>query len=148
MISRADQCNWSSHMFVKICRGIMTNLHTHRSETNGIAERVRVKEETSTLSVQDQLNHGGEKRWNVFFFETFEIYEPVGKLSTKEDTTRYFVGQQHRLELHQFSSKHLKGMLGYALNAGICDKRSTRGRCRRVEQQHCFRSPRQKIQGK
>ena len=77
------------------------------------------------------MNHGEEKRWNVFvsFYETFKFSHQMAQPFSKEDTTLHSVVQQYpfgaeiffniQCRLHQFSSKVFNGIFtGCALNAG------------------------------
>ena len=82
--------------FTKACADLQWNHDKstpHRSETKGIAERAvtRVRQGTSTLLF---LNNGGKKRCNVIVMcETFNIYDQLEKLFSKEDTTLHSVGE-------------------------------------------------------
>ena len=111
------------------------------------------------------MNNGGEKRWNVIIIhETFKIYQQMGQTPHESRYDTLFRGPtihygaeifhqkistKDKNRLHQFSSKVLKGIFRKNLERGRrLDKRSSRGRCRRIERQQCIRSLRQKIQRK
>ena len=102
----------SSQKLVRICRGIMKNLHPHRSETNGIAERAvrRVKEVTSSLLVQSGSDEQWwEKQWTVIVIhETFKKIEQMGKRLAKEDTTLHSVTREYLVEHRFYHSESTK----------------------------------------
>ena len=106
--------HWSSHKLAEICRGIMTGLLPHRSETHGIAKRAdrRAKKQKGLRlcgSNQDGVNTGWKKQLNVIvFYEACTIYVQVRKLFAKEDTTPHSVVEQDLSDRKYLSSKRKK----------------------------------------
>ena len=98
----------------------------------------------------------------LFGFTEVIIYEEMKgkKLLSKGDTTHHSVcpvpfgseifyhpfSIKEKNRLHQLSKKVVNSIfIGHALNAGgggRLDGRAARGKCRRIEEQQCFRSPR------
>ena len=126
--------------FGKACEDLSWNHCTstlHRSETNGIAERVvrRVKEGTAAVLLQSGLKVGGQILWNVTpICETSQIYCLMGRRPMKDVLGNHLKGpiipfgslvEYHPItakdqsRIHQFGKKVLPGLfLGYALYAG------------------------------
>ena len=128
---------WNSAKLVKISPGIIARLHPHRSETNGIAERVvrRVKEGTSAVLLQSGLNGN----WSADSMECYTFLRNVANLLSDGKTPyerrfgQPFKGPiipfgslveyhpftaKDQSRIHQFGKKVLPGLfLGYALYA-------------------------------
>ena len=129
---------WNSANLVKISPGIICTSTPHRSETNGIAERVvrGVKESTSAVLLQSGLNESwwadsmacytylrnvtdllsdGKTPYERRFGQPFK--GPVTPFGSLVEFLPITAKDQSRI--HQFGKKVLPGLfLGYALYAG------------------------------
>ena len=107
------------------------------------------------------MNNGGVKWWNVIllhgshhlwrdeknsFRKEIRRLVPCAMVPFGSEIFYHPVSIKDKNRLHQLSKKVVNSIfIGHALNAaggGRLDGRPARGKCRRIEEQQCFRSPR------
>ena len=158
--------------FTKECEDLSWNhekSEPHRSDTNGIAQRaVRwIEEGTSTVFspikigwttvgwsdgmlflLYEKVSHNlwRDERKKTPFERRYDTSFRVPMVPFGSEIFYHPFSIKDKNRLHQFSKKVINSIfIGYALNAGggrRLDGRAARGKCRRIEEQHCFRSPR------